>query len=268
MALINSPLNDIVEKRNSRAVPKINTKNGGRNKVKEEVRLSVLDVGSNVTEKDVMDIFKEVLIPILDISLDGNGAVEVTLEGENDAKHVLEHAQGIFLKGKPMKIVRATDNRKQGPGGRIIVANLGKDVTSDEIKELFEDLEGYRGLKHEFGLESAQVSFASLEQAKAAKDIFDKVYIRDKPIMVRVITDEYGQVDKPDEKKVLDYAEGAKIKGNAINVQKKQKVKAEKSKYTKFDYGTMSKVEKEKVKQKLDQELDEYVKARSEMNNN
>ena len=60
------------------------------------------------------------------------------------------------------------------------MASSGSGAISRHFKELFEDLEGYRSLKHKFGLESSQVLFASLEQVKVAKHISDNVYIREK----------------------------------------------------------------------------------------
>ena len=54
------------------------------------------------------------------------------------------------------------------------MASSGSGGISRHFKELFEDLGGYHSLKHKFGLQSSQVLLASLEQAKAAKDIFDK----------------------------------------------------------------------------------------------
>jgi hypothetical protein len=108
-------------------------------------KMLVSNLGAEVTSEDLQDLFEEHGGPlkknaVVFYNQDGSslGQGEVVFRRRADAEKALERLNGVPLDARPLQLALVGVDGAP-PGTKMLVSNLGAEVTSEDLQELFEE---------------------------------------------------------------------------------------------------------------------------------
>ena len=163
----------------------------------QEATIYVGNIDQKVTEEILWELFTQcgpvinIHLPKDKISSDHQGFAFVEFRSEEDADYAIKIMHMIKLYGKPLKVNRATqDKRTQEIGANIFVGNLAEDVDEKVLKTIFSSFGVVLSTKimrdPESGI-SKHYGFVSFDNFNSSDEAIEKMkgqYISGKPIEV------------------------------------------------------------------------------------
>lgn len=163
----------------------------------QEATIYVGNIDQKVTEEILWELFTQcgpvinIHLPKDKISSEHQGFAFVEFRSEEDADYAIKIMHMIKLYGKPLKVNRATqDKRTQEIGANIFVGNLAEDVDEKVLKTIFSSFGVVLSTKimrdPESGI-SKHYGFVSFDNFNSSDEAIEKMkgqYISGKPIEV------------------------------------------------------------------------------------
>lgn len=163
----------------------------------QEATIYVGNIDQKVAEEILWELFTQcgpvinIHLPKDKISSDHQGFAFVEFRSEEDADYAIKIMHMIKLYGKPLKVNRATqDKRTQEIGANIFVGNLAEDVDEKVLKTIFSSFGVVLSTKimrdPESGI-SKHYGFVSFDNFNSSDEAIEKMkgqYISGKPIEV------------------------------------------------------------------------------------